>query len=316
MKTNVIYKSMLALLLIVGFASCSEDDANETDQLAYNAQVYITDGPIDNAEVEGVFVTIADVKLNGTSLDGFTKTTVNLHALQNGNTQLLGDIDLAANTYNQVTLVLDTESDASGNAPANYVLTTGNNKVELTAENSTINVNNSYDIEASSSNQIIIDFDLRKSIVADAGNSGYNFAGQAQLENSIRVVNVLDAGTINGTATNNTGNSEIKTVAYAYTKGSYSESEEDENAAGVRFANAVTSSMATGGSNEFSLHYLTEGTYEIHFASYEDTNSDGEYEFTGMIEAEGDLGLDLMDVMVSANTEVTIQVILLTILGL
>ena len=71
-----------------------------------------------------------------------------------------------------------------------------------------------------------------------------------------------------------------------------------------------------GGSNEFSLHYLTEGIYEIHFASYEDTNSDGEYEFTGMIEAEGDLGLDLMEVMVSANTEVTIQVILLTILGL
>jgi len=35
-----------------------------------------------------------------------------------------------------------------------------------------------------------------------------------------------------------------------------------------------------------------------------------------MIEAEGNLGLDLMDVMVSANTEVTIQVILLTILGL
>ncbi|MEH6764705.1 MAG: DUF4382 domain-containing protein [Aequorivita antarctica] len=316
MKTNVIYKSMLALFLIVGLASCSDDDSTDTnDQATYNAKVYITDGPIDNADVQGVFVTIADVKVDGNSVAGFSKTTVDLKALQNGDTQLLGNIDLIAKTYTELTLVLDTESDASGNSPANYVLTTNDNKIELTAENSTINVSKSFDISASASNEIIIDFDLRKSVVADAGNGGYNFAAQTQLQNSIRVVNTLEAGAIMGTATNNTGNLENKTIAYAYTKGSYNASEEAENASGVRFSNAVTSSMATGSNNAFGLYFLNEGDYEVHFASYEDPENDGVFEFAGMIEAEGDLGIDLMDISVMANTEITLQLFLLLILG-
>ncbi len=314
MKTNVIYKSMLALMLLVGFASCSDDDGADSDQATYNTKVYITDGPIDNAEVEAVFVTIADVKLNGTSVDGFTKTTVNLKALQNGETQLLGDINLAANTYNQVTLVLDGQTDASGNTPANYVLTANNEKIKLTADNNTINVNSSFDIAANATNQVVIDFDLRKSIVADAGNSGYNFASQAQLESSVRVVNKIKTGVITGSATNNTGASNSKVVAYAYAKGSFTASEANENAAGVRFANAVTSSVATGANNQFGLYFLNEGDYEVHFASYEDTDSDGEYEFAGMIEAEGNLGLDLMDITVTANSEISLQVLLLAIL--
>ena len=318
MKTNVIYKSMLALLLIVGLASCSEDDSTDpnTDEVTYNTKVYITDGPIDNADVQGVFVTIADVQLDGTSVNGFTKTTIDLHALQNGDTQLLGDIDLAANTYSELTLVLDTESDASGNSPANYVLTTNSNKIELTAENNTITVNNNFDISASASNEVVIDFDLRKSIVADAGNGGYQFAGQVQLQNSIRVVNTLKAGAIVGTATNNTGNQDNKTIAYAYTKGSYTASEENENAAGVRFSNAVTSSVATGSDNSFGLYFLNEGDYEVHFASYEDPENDGVFEYAGMIEADGELGIDLMDISVMANTEVTIQLLLQVLLGL
>lgn len=315
MKTNVIYKSMLALFLIVGLASCSDDDTTD-DQATYNTKVYITDGPIDNADVQGVFVTIADVKVNGNSVDGFSKTTVDLKALQNGDTQLLGNIDLSANTYTELTLVLDTESDASGNSPANYVLTTNNSKVELTAENSTINVNKSFDISASESNEVVIDFDLRKSIVADAGNGGYNFAAQAQLQNSIRVVNTLDTGVVSGTAINNTGNTDNKTIAYAYLKGSYSAAEETENAAGVRFSNAVTSSVATGSNNTFGLYFLNEGDYEVHFASYEDPENDGVFEYAGMIEAEGNLGTDLMNIAVNANTEVTLTLTLLVLLGL
>lgn len=314
MKKNVIYKSMLALALIVGFASCSEDDSNDANDETYNTKVYITDGPIDNADVQGVFVTIADLQIDGQSVNGFTKTTVDLHALQNGDTKLLGDVDLTAETHSEITLVLDTETDASGNSPANYVLTVNNDKIELTAENSIINVNSNFDISESASNEVIIDFDLRKSIVADAG-TGYDFAAQTQLQNSIRVVNKINAGTIMGTATNNTGTNNM-TIVYAYAKGSYNASEESENNAGVRFANAVTSSVATGSNNQFGLHFLNEGNYEVHFASYDDLNNDGEYEFTGMVEVESELALDLMDITVMANSEVTLQVLLIAILDL
>ncbi len=315
MKKNVIYKSMLALALLVGFASCSDDDSTDPNEETYNTKVYITDGPIDNADVQGVYVTIADLQIDGQSVNGFTKTTIDLQALQNGDTQLLGDVDLTAETHGEITLVLDTETDANGNSPANYVFTTNDTKVELTPENSIINVNSNFDVSSSTLNEIIIDFDLRKSIVADVGDN-YDFAAQTQLENSIRVVNKNNVGAIMGTATNNTG-TENMTIVYAYAKGSYNATtEESENAAGVRFANAVTSSAATGSNNQFSLHFLNEGDYEVHFASYDDLDSDGVYEFTGMVEVENQLGLNLLDISVMANTEVTIQVLLMAILDL
>jgi hypothetical protein len=119
-----------------------------------------------------------------------------------------------------------------------------------------------------------------------------------------------------GTATNNTGTDNM-TIVYAYAKGNYNATtEESENTAGVRFANAVTSSVASGSNNQFSLHFLNEGDYEVHFASYDDLDSDGVYEFTGMVEVENQLGLNLLDISVMANTEVTIQVLLLAILDL
>ncbi len=316
MKKNAIFKSMLALFLIVGLASCSKDDNDNNDEATYNTKVYITDSPIDNAEVQGVFVTIADVKVDGKSVDGFTKTTVDLNALQNGDTQLLGDIDLSSKSYNSLTLVLDTDSDVDGNSPANYVLTQNNQKIELSTTNSNIEVNNDFDISSTADNELVIDFDLRKAIVADAGNGGYNFAAEAQLQNSVRVVNTLSTGTIMGTATNSTGNTENVTVAYAYKKGSFSASEENENNDGVRFANAINSSVTSGNNNQFGLYFLQEGNYEIHFASYSDTNNDGVLEFAGMVDAEGAANLDLMNVSVDASTEVTLQVILLEILFL
>lgn len=302
-------------MVVVGLASCSsDDDGPVNDGAKYNTEVHITDAPIDNAEVKGVFVTIADVKVDGESLSGFSKTTVNLMALQNGNTQLLGNIDLSAATYNQLSLVLDTETDVNGNAPANYVLTVTDEKIALTAENNTITTNDNFEISATGTNKVVVDFDLRKSIVAQ-GDS-YAFAAQGQLQNSLRVVNELNTGTIVGTATDNTGNNENKTVAYAYAKGTFNASETEENAAGVRFANAVTSSVATGSDHAFGLYFLEEGEYEVHFASYEDADSDGEFEFAGMIETEGQLSIDLMDITVMANTQVSLEVLLLSLLNL
>lgn len=306
---------MLALVLLIGVVSCSNDD-NSNDQAKYNTKVYITDGPIDNADVQAVFVTIADVQLDGTSLSGFTKTTVNLTALQNGNTQLLGNLDLAAQSFTNLTLVLSTDSDATGNSPANYVLTESNAKIALATTTGALVINSSYEIVADAENKLVIDFDLRKAIVTDASNGGYNFASQAQLQNSLRVVNTLKAGTVTGTATNNTGNNDNVTIAYAYNKGTFTSSESNENSSSVRFANAITSSVATGVNNQFGLYFLHEGNYEVHFASYEDTNNDGNLEFAGMINAEAGVNLNLLDIAVTSNTEVNLQVVLMAIMPL
>ena len=315
MKTNAFYKTLLALAVVVGLASCSDDDNGPiNDGAKYNTEVHITDAPIDNAEIKGVFVTIADVKVDGKSISGFSKTTVDLMALRNGNTQQLGQIDLSAGSYNQLSLVLDQETDANGNAPANYVLKINGEKVALNTDNSTLATTQDFEINASANNKLVIDFDLRKAIVSEG--SEYNFAAAAQLQNSIRVVNAENTGKITGAATNNTGRENQKVVAYAYTKGSYNATETQENASGVRFANAVTSSVATGNDNNFGLYFLNEGNYEVHFASYEDPDDDGVFEFAGMIETEGLLNINLMDISVMANTQVTLEIILLNLIGL
>src|SRR5258708_29601433 len=76
------------------------------------AEFQITDAPSDDASIQGVFVTVADVKVDGQSLSGFTKQTIDLKAYQQGSTKLLGTAQFNAKAYSNVTLVLDTDLDA------------------------------------------------------------------------------------------------------------------------------------------------------------------------------------------------------------
>ena len=108
---NVKLAAMAALALT--FTACSDD---EEPSGSGQANVEVTDAPVDNAEVEGVFVTITDIKIDGQSAASFDgATTVDLLALQNGRTELLASKELNAGVYNNITFTLDLASDASGN---------------------------------------------------------------------------------------------------------------------------------------------------------------------------------------------------------
>lgn len=69
---------MQPFLKNVGFAigmavlafSCSDDNGNDNvEKESYNTTFEIIDAPVDNAEIESIFVTVSDVKVNGTSTD-------------------------------------------------------------------------------------------------------------------------------------------------------------------------------------------------------------------------------------------------------
>jgi len=78
----------------------------------------ITDAPSDDASVKGVWVTVADLKVDGKSVPSFAKQTIDLTAYQEGNTKLLATAgQLDAKSYNKLTLVLDLEKDQNGNTP-------------------------------------------------------------------------------------------------------------------------------------------------------------------------------------------------------
>lgn len=296
-----------ALLLSTTIISCSKDDDTGNGSGTAATTIKVTDAPIDDASISGAFVTIADIKLDGQSVSGFTKTTVNIAALQNGTTNTLGTFNLAGKTYSSITFVLDFDTDANGAAPGSYVLTTGNVKHKLTSNSNVITAAKSFSLQSNASNSIVADFDLRKMIVAQTGNPAdrYDFATSAELQNDVRLVVENNTGKISGTLTDNISASG-KVVAYVYKKGTFNRATEmqGQGSSNVTFSNAVSSSLVASNGN-YQLHFLENGAYEVHFASYKDTNLDGSFELVGTLVVVGGGSVDLLNLNVGANATLT-----------
>lgn len=316
MKLKTIFKPVMLFTLLLLLWSCSKDeDENEANGEAYQTQVYLTDAPVDEANVKAVFVTVADVKVNGKSLEGFQKTTVELSSLTQGKTKLLGNVDLEAGTTSSIVLVLDNTTAADGSTPGSYVLTAENQKRAVVSSVTEINVADNAEILASNDNKLILDFDLRKSLVSN-NNGEFSFAGNTQLSNSVRAVNAAKTGTVSGTFSNIQNTSAEAVVVFAYETGAYSNSEMQANNSGVQFANAVSSTIVNKSNGNFSLHFLNEGNYELHFVSFTDKDNDGKLEVEGELEVSAASQIQLSNVSVNANSTTTLQLSLDGLLGL
>ncbi len=293
------------LAIIISFTACDKD--NSAGGGTASTTIKITDAAIDDASVTGAFVTISDVKLDGQSVQGFTKTTINISAYQNGATKILGTFNLAGRTYSNITFVLDYDMDASGGSPGSYITTTGGLKHKLQSTATSITINKSLALSGNSS--IVADFDLRKMITRQSGGGAdqYDFATATELETAIRVVAESKSATIAGTLTNNAVGSG-KIIAYAYKKGTYNRSTEMQasGASNIQFKNAVSSSVVSGSGN-YQLHFLESGEYEIHFANYTDTNADGQLELSGTLVAVGAAGLNLLGLNLNAGVTLTVN---------
>jgi hypothetical protein len=319
MNLKYLFKTGVLILCMGLVVSCSEEDNDlDTDEpgaQTYNSEIYLTDAPIDNAEVDAVFITVSGVKVNGKAIENFEKTTLNISSLQNGETQLLGDLKLESGSTSEISLMLDNETDASGEAPGNYVLTTNGEKKALATTSQEISITDQVDIQENDNNKIILDFDLRKSIVTNADGE-YHFVSDSELAHSIRAVNSLEAGSITGTVSD-FGSTDAETMlVFAYEEGTYDEAETSKNAEGVLFANAVGSSKVAQSNGDFGIYFVEEGDYELHFASFKDEDEDGSLEFKGEVEATSESEIDLLGFSVDANSEVNLEVILLGLLGL
>lgn len=311
--SGIVTLSIIFFLLTL--ASCSKNDNNNGGSGSAATAIKVTDGPIDDASVSGAFVTIADIKVDGVSIQGFTKTTVDLAAYANGSTKTLGNFNLTGKTYSSITFVLDFDADASGNAPGCYVLSSTAVKHKLQTTSNIITVSKSYTLQNGVSNSIVADFDLRKMIIHQTGGGAdhYDFATTAELQNDVRLVVENQTGTISGNLTDNISGS-TKIIAYVYKKGTFNRITEmsGQGSSNVQFSNAVSSSVVvsglTAGSYSYQLHFLESGLYEVYFASYKDTNADGEFELQGTLVAVAGGGLDLLNLNVGANATLTLNV--------
>lgn len=309
MKTRNFFKATILLLSIAFFASCSNDDGTSYGDEKSKTNFYITDAPTDNTNVKGVIVTVADVKVNGVSIEGFTKTTIDLMQYQNGMTKLLGNLELNTGTYSNITLVLDNQTNASGDAPGSYVLMTNGTVKAIQSSSNEIDINVSFEVLASSENDIVLDFDVRKAIV-ESGSNDFKFVSASELSNSVRVVNEASAGEIKGTASD-TQNTSDRIIVYAYAKGTFnSNTETSAQGSGVMFANAANSASVNKFTGSYELNFLAKGDYELHFVSYTDADNDGKLEFNGILDAESATGVNLNDISIGSSLNVNIAVTL------
>lgn len=310
MKNYLKTITVTFISLIMTVACSDNDDGNVSmDADSYNTTFKITDAPIDNANVEAVFVTVSSVKVDGTTLEGFNKTTFDLAALVNGETLTLGNLELEAGSYSNIELELDYITDANGNTPGCYVELVNGEKDQLEATSNTINITDTFEVLVSTSNEIIIDFDLRKTIKEEQGTAANNFefVSMSELTAGIRTVNNAMAGKIFGSA-NDPNSTSDKIIVYAYEQGTFDADIETEGQgeSNVLFANAVTSSEVSGIDQTYNLSFLKEGDYELVFASYSEEGDD--FSFNTLLEAESTTGLNLGAISITSALQISANV--------
>jgi hypothetical protein len=319
MKRRSIFIAVMTLISAVLFVQCSKDDDTDSAEKG-TLTVKLTDAPSDDLNIQGTFVTVADVKIDGESVEGFTKQTIEISAYQNGNTKLLLSEEVAAKSYNQITLVLDQEADASGNAPGCYVLTDDDAKHDLFAEataSGEVAVSKAFDVSQGAETSVVIDFDLRKAVVRNqegTASAEYKFVTSAELKNALRVVAEDECGEVSGEI-ENTLDADAKTYVFIYKKGDFSASAETTGSgeSEVMFAKAVTSAKVEP-DGSYNLSFLEEGDYEVHLASYEKTG-ENQFTFKGLLNANSTIGgLLLNNISVSANSNIQLDIEILSLL--
>jgi hypothetical protein len=313
------------LLILLVFSNCSKDDNDSDVTLTGKAQFEITDGPADDANVQGAFITVAAVKVDGQTISNFSgKQTIDLMAYQNGNTKALGLAELETGTYSNVTLVLDYETDANGNSPGCYVLTTDNVKHDLQAAANASNeialTSTAFEVKENSTTNIVVDFDLRKAIRYEdtpQNDDQYDFVNETEMRVSLRLFAKSETGKVSGKCEDNLGLAGEKIVVYAYKKGTYNKNTEmtAQGESQIQFKNAVTSATVDAQGN-FTLAFLEEGDYELHFVGYENSNNTGKREVKGELELNllTNLGIDLNNISIGADANVSLTVSVIGIL--
>ncbi len=321
MKIDKLKWAALCLAGVVAVSSCSTEDDQTVDPTGKNGKlkVELTDAPIDETNVKGVFVTVTEVRVDGKKWDAFQgPKTVNVLELQGGKTASLGEGDLSAGSFDKLTLVLNHERDASGNAPGCYILRQDNSKNKLTVSGSaTTELDISgpkVDVPEGGSKEVVVDFDLRKAVKEQASASNeYTFVTKGELQSSLRFVKKENAGSISGKLTNYNASTNGQAVAYVYTKGAYNQSAETkgQGESQVKFKNAVTSAKVNA-DGTFTAAFIPEGDYELHVATYRQDAS-GKLTLNALLNLGG--GASTSAISVKANTQTSLTISVTGILG-
>ncbi len=282
-KLNAIFT---AGLLTTGLLFSACDNDSETSGQG-TAQVFITDAPVDDANVTAAVITVTSVEIKGengwNTLESFNDPlTINLLDYQNGDRFSLGETSISAGSYSELRLQLDAVAEgATTQNPGCYLEYADGSRVPLfvpSGSETGYKAMGDFVINAEGQTNVTIDFDVRKSIVK-AGNSG-----NTMLKPTIRFVSDSNAGSIEGDL-NEGSNEEQQLIAYAYHANTYTDTEVNKaNDESPRFPNAVSSTRVNA-QGKFVLPYLHSGDYDVIVVSHNTVSG----EYNAVLETESNI---------------------------
>ena len=269
---------LLPLFALFLFTGCEKDGNTGTLNLS------ITDAPIDDSNIAGIWLTINEIQYHMNDQEWYTfegfegPKEFNLLELTNGVSELLGSFEMEAGTYTQLRFMLD--APEMGNTPHNnpgcYIEFNDESTAQLfvpSGHESGWKGVGAFTVPSNGSVDITADFDARKSVIETG-------VGNYILKPTIRLMVNNEAGQIAGEITNIPDGADI--VVFAYEDDTYDASEADEPANDTipRFPNAVTSGIADD-EGSYHLVYLSPMTYDLVVT----TSVDGEFgEVLGFVE--------------------------------
>ena len=141
--------------------------------------IHMTDKPIDDVAAINVFVEGLKIKRDGAAVERFPSTVglVDLLALQGGVTELLGQAQVEAGTYQFIEILLDQDQSTVLEIASGELL-----PLKIPSEKIKV-AGGPFDVMAEGATSVVIDFDAEKSLKR-TGN------GRFQLKPSISIVKV------------------------------------------------------------------------------------------------------------------------------
>ncbi|OGU62931.1 MAG: hypothetical protein A2V66_10020 [Ignavibacteria bacterium RBG_13_36_8] len=232
---RIVFSMIFIGLFSTLFWYCTSIEPVETARLS----VQLTDAPNTYDAVNISFTEIA-VKVDSIwAVFMQVPTTINLLDYRNGNTLQLGEMDVLVGHVNQIRLKIDS---------ATIVVDGVTHPLEVpSGSTSGLKFNTHFVLEAGQTMELVIDFDLGKSIsTTGPPNNPHSY----KLHPVIRVVDISQTGSIIGTVTN----PEANPLAFA-----------------IQSNDTVTTSIVNVATGEFELSFLPEsGSYKVVIVDEED----------------------------------------------
>lgn len=256
---RLLARSAAALCALLLLTSCGGSGGNNN-----NLNIYVADGPIDNAG--SVTVTLTEISVTGDQGTEYfpfpSPTPINFYQLQAGLSQFLISASLPTGHYIAITLYFDA---APGTLDSNIRLIGNGNTYPLVipaGKPTTYTVPVNFIVFQNITASYTLDLDLRKSVLPDPTNPN-----QYILQPSLRAVSNSDFGNITGTVANTLVSSGCNAAVYVYS-GNVTPTDVNVNApagtvqpisSGLVGVNPTTAQFA------FSVGFLPPGQYTAAF---------------------------------------------------